>query len=124
MNAKSEAATPECQTPGVGEAACTLPWSGDPRAEDKTLVWKLVAERPEGVNLPFLVRTVFGRDTDMAGADAQLIRRLIKDHPDLFQIGTARLGKFPAHILRDARVIPQLVGLTRKPPPNVFMNTN
>lgn len=74
-----------CQSTGGGEASCKLPWRGDPRAEDKTRLWKLVAERPEGVNLPYLVRKAFGRETDMDGADAYLARRLVERHPDLFQ---------------------------------------
>lgn len=49
------ASAPACQSTRGEEAAPGLPWSEDPRAEDKTRVWKLVAERPEGGPLPWLV---------------------------------------------------------------------
>jgi hypothetical protein len=75
-----------CQTPEVGEASCDLPWSEDVRAEDKTRIWRFVCHHPEGVNLPYLAAHVFGRGTDMGGADGRLLHRLVEGHPDYFNI--------------------------------------
>lgn len=81
-----------CQIAGLGNTACPLPWDGDSRADAKTDLFKFVAGTPEGANLSYIVRTVFGRDTDLAGGDAQLARRFFADHPELFE--TARRDGF------------------------------
>lgn len=81
-----------CQIAGPGDPACPLPWDGDRRADAKTDLFRFVAGTPEGANLPYIVRTVFGRDTDLAGADAQLARRFFADHPELFE--TTRLDGY------------------------------
>lgn len=78
--------TPDaCQIASPGDTAGPLPWDGDRRADAKTDLFRFVAGTPEGANLPYIVRTVFGRDTDLAGADAQLARRFFADHPELFE---------------------------------------
>jgi len=74
-----------CQIAGPGNPACPLPWDGDRRADAKTDLFRFVAGTPEGTNLPHIVRTVFGRDTDLAGADARLARRFFADYPELFE---------------------------------------
>lgn len=81
-----------CQIAGPGDTASPLPWDGDRRGDAKTNLFRFVAGTPEGANLPYIVRTVFGRDTDLAGADAQLARRFFADHPELFE--TARRDGF------------------------------
>jgi hypothetical protein len=43
----------------VAGAACALPWSEHPRAEDRTRIFRLALENPEGVPLAWLVRTVY-----------------------------------------------------------------
>ncbi|MDG5778928.1 hypothetical protein QA599_21050 [Haloarculaceae archaeon H-GB1-1] len=74
-----------CQIASPGDTACPLPWDCDRRADAKADLFRFVAGTPEGANLPYIVRTVFGRDTDLAGADAQLARRFFADHPELFE---------------------------------------
>lgn len=74
-----------CQTTGSGDTACAVPWTDDARADAKTRLLEFVTGTPEGANLPYIVRTVFGRDTDMAGSDAQLARRFFESHPELFK---------------------------------------
>lgn len=74
-----------CQTAGSGDTACAVPWTDDARADAKTRLLEFVTGTPDGANLPYIVRTVFGRDTDMAGSDAQLARRFFESHPELFK---------------------------------------
>lgn len=74
-----------CQTAGSGDTACSVPWTDDARADVKTRLLEFVTGTPDGANLPHIVRTVFGRDTDMAGSDAQLARRFFESHPELFK---------------------------------------
>jgi len=74
-----------CQTAGSGDTACAVPWTDDARADAKTRLLEFVTGTPDGANLPYIVRTVFGRDTDMSGADGQLARRFFKSHPELFK---------------------------------------
>ena len=74
-----------CQTAGAGDTACYVPWTDDARADAKTRLLEFVTGTPDGANLPYIVRTVFGRDTDMAGSEAQLARRFFKDHSELFR---------------------------------------
>jgi len=81
-----------CQIAGVGDTALRFPWEDDRRADAKTDLFRFVAGTPDGANLPYIVRTVFGRDTDLAGADARLARRFFEDHPELFE--TARRDGF------------------------------
>lgn len=75
-----------CQSSGAGDTACSYPWAHDPRADAKADLFEFVASTPEGANLPYIVRTVFGRDVDLAGADARLARRFFDNHPELFEI--------------------------------------
>lgn len=49
-----------------------MPWDGDRRADATTDLFRFVVETSEGVTLPYIVRTVFGRDTDLAGADERI----------------------------------------------------
>lgn len=65
--------------------ACSVPWTDDARADAKTRLLEFVAGTPDGANLPYIVRTVFERDTDMAQSDAQLARRFFESHPELFK---------------------------------------
>ena len=74
-----------CQIAGPGDTALRSPWEDDRRAGTKTDLFRFVAGTPDGANLPYIVRTVFGRDTDLAGADARLARRFFEDHPELFE---------------------------------------
>jgi hypothetical protein len=69
----------------AGDTACAVPWTDDARADAKTRLLEFVTGTPDGANLPYIVRTVFGRDTDMAGADGQLARRFFEDLPELFK---------------------------------------
>lgn len=61
MSGVTAPGTPEGgpQSTGAAAASCALPWSGHPRAEDRTRLFRLALENPEGVPLAWLVRTVF-----------------------------------------------------------------
>lgn len=85
---RSSTASIACQTPGVGDTACSLPWAGDRRADAKTALFEYVAGTPDGANLPHIVRTVFDPDAVDGGADYQVARRFFDGHPELFE--TAR----------------------------------
>lgn len=74
-----------CQTPGSRDTACNptgLPWAGDPRAEVKTQIWRVVARHPEGINLPRLAQLVFGYDVEIGEADYRLTKRLVENNPE------------------------------------------
>lgn len=75
----------ECQIAGVGDTAVRFPWADDDRGDVKTDLFDFVVGTPDGANLPFIIRSVFGRDTDLAGADARLARRYFDDYPELFE---------------------------------------
>ena len=85
---RSSTASIACQTLGVGDTACHLPWDGDRRAGAKTDLFRFVAGTPDGANLPRIVRTVFDPDAVDGGADYQVARRFFDGNPELFQ--TAR----------------------------------
>ncbi len=68
-----------------GGTALRFPWEDDRRADAKTDLFRFVAGTSDGANLPCIVRTVFGRDTDVASADARLAHRSFTNHPDLFE---------------------------------------
>jgi len=74
-----------CQTAGSGDTACFVPWTDDARADAKMRLLEFVARTPDGANLPYIVRTIFEQDTDMAGSDAQLARRFFESYPELFK---------------------------------------
>ena len=85
---RSSAASIACQTPGVGDTACPLPWHGNRRADAKTALFEYVAGTPDGANLPHIVRTVFDPDAVDGGADYQVARRFFDGYSELFE--TAR----------------------------------
>lgn len=74
-----------CQSTGPAPASRSLPWADDPRAGDKTRLWRYLAVTPEGAPLASIVRGVFGDGTALDGADATLAWRFYRENPDLFR---------------------------------------
>ncbi|MFC6835186.1 hypothetical protein [Halomarina ordinaria] len=74
-----------CQSTTSGEVPVQRPWADHPRAAEKTQLLEYACEWPEGAPIACAVRDLFGEETDLAGADAQLARRLYENYPKLFE---------------------------------------
>lgn len=80
---------PACQTSGELPPTPDQRWGTHERSDDKSRIFRFVAQNPHSDNLPRIVRHLFGADTPMDGKDGALVRRVLQNHPDLFKI-TAR----------------------------------
>jgi hypothetical protein len=79
-----------CHNPGESPPAGILPWSGDPRASDKTDLLEYVRQNPTGVRPTVAARAVLDPDATAPDRDDRLARRTFENHPDLFK--TTRLN--------------------------------
>lgn len=81
--------TDACQSTGDRPPAGNLPWSGDPRAADKTDLLEYARQNPEGVRPTVAARAVLDSEATAGDRNDRLARRTFENHPDLFK--TTRL---------------------------------
>jgi len=74
-----------CHSPGESPPGGSLPWSGAPRAADKTELLKYARQNPEGVRPTVAARAVLDSEATAGDKNDRLARRTFENHPDLFK---------------------------------------